>query len=101
MTEVLVTPPEGGGYPAEKFPEFIIRYGGVYYLTRGVWVFDPGDVQNQDQDDGVKDIIHRFQQAVINDQQVDATVILNYDENGNVGSGIVEPLASSTKPGAG
>jgi len=47
---------------ADTSPQFIIQIGGVYYLTKAVWAYDPAMVQNPDQEQGVSDIATEFAQ---------------------------------------
>jgi hypothetical protein len=47
---------------ADKTPQFIIKMGDIYYLTRAVWAYDPSMAQNPQQEDGCSQIATEYTQ---------------------------------------
>jgi hypothetical protein len=48
------------GEAAQSDPQFIIKMGGVYYLTRAIWQYDFDLATTDDQRDGVAEIANEF-----------------------------------------
>jgi hypothetical protein len=57
MSTVYVT---DQGEPAQSQPQFIIKMGSVYYLTRAIWQYDFELATTDDQREGVAQIANEF-----------------------------------------